>query len=708
MDHKRERDSPPTQGRLDGEHEERGGRGRGVVVTMGDDREEEEGEEIRRKGRGTTTTTVQGGVGVMGVTEIICKYLCLVILTCIFTHCMVSRYLLTYNKSNIPDHILYFHPHHSTGGGSEASYGLLTGYGYSFLFMLSALPFSRVSDQWSRKYALVIGLLVWSAADFFSARATNYLHFLAARALTGLGSSVVTPASVGIINDIFSACDPSPPFSSASSSSPAGIKRTAGLISLPTANGIFGSGMTIAIGVSAVAGENFLSWQWNEYFELLAWTGVGLALALVILPVANSKQTRGDEKVGRNSSSTSTSASQIQGDLSSASSATSSSSAERLKFTIVIQYICLLKSTWLFSLGVTIRAVGAYVMHAYMPVYIFANFSSSTHGSKPLNVKLIYGLTVAAAGTCSALLSSVLIQKLGRVSPKLPFILCCFGHLIALGLLGIILQSREVMGRVFGIEDDAAILHIAMVLLFLQFVCCEWWTMLACHVFQITLPACLLSTSLSILFLFITVGGSAGPEMIGLVTTSDKDAGMAIGVVLVASYLSAAVLFIAGSFSGIEDDMKRKNRFEYIVQNNRFGFCESDELAFAKKGKESKSSESEAEQQPLLHRESKVTQVDDSIAYTSGYNEIEVGFDEGTTLLKPLLQRENSFSLQRTADQFIRNAISERQMKLRSVAFCFLLAVLFGVAAFLTTFSIIQILDNPNGTIKGGQGVYTM
>jgi predicted MFS family arabinose efflux permease len=76
---------------------------------------------------------------------------------------------------------------------------------FFLLFVLSAgsLPFGFFADRFSRKAIIAIGILLWSLATLVGGLAANYLFFLIARAVVGLGEAAYAPAAQSMISGAF-------------------------------------------------------------------------------------------------------------------------------------------------------------------------------------------------------------------------------------------------------------------------------------------------------------------------------------------------------------------------------------------------------------------------------------------------------------------------------------------------------------------------
>lgn len=88
-------------------------------------------------------------------------------------------------------------------GASEADLQwVLSGYMLSFGVFL--VPAGRAGDLWGRRKLFLIGIVIFSLASLMAGLATDPLMLNIARILMGLGSGVLNPQIIGIIQQLFS------------------------------------------------------------------------------------------------------------------------------------------------------------------------------------------------------------------------------------------------------------------------------------------------------------------------------------------------------------------------------------------------------------------------------------------------------------------------------------------------------------------------
>ena len=123
------------------------------------------------------------------------------------------------------------------------------------------LSAGTIADDYGRRRAFLVGLVVLSLASFLAALAPQTWLFVLARVLQGAGGAAVVAASLGLIAHAF----------------PAGPGRAA-------ASGVWGAavGAGIAVGPLIAAGFERLA-DWRDTYWLLGVAGLALAVAVPVL-----------------------------------------------------------------------------------------------------------------------------------------------------------------------------------------------------------------------------------------------------------------------------------------------------------------------------------------------------------------------------------------------------------------------------------------
>jgi MFS family permease len=74
---------------------------------------------------------------------------------------------------------------------------------FTLLYAIVGVPLGRLSDRWSRRKILSIGVAVWSLLTATSGIASSYAALFAARLGVGIGEASCAPASSSLIGDLF-------------------------------------------------------------------------------------------------------------------------------------------------------------------------------------------------------------------------------------------------------------------------------------------------------------------------------------------------------------------------------------------------------------------------------------------------------------------------------------------------------------------------
>lgn len=88
-------------------------------------------------------------------------------------------------------------------GISDAGLGLLLGSGFALLYALAGFPVAYLIDRQRRKPIVVAGVIFWSLSTGLSAFATDMTTMFLARAGVAMGETVLAPAAVSMIGDLF-------------------------------------------------------------------------------------------------------------------------------------------------------------------------------------------------------------------------------------------------------------------------------------------------------------------------------------------------------------------------------------------------------------------------------------------------------------------------------------------------------------------------
>lgn len=88
-------------------------------------------------------------------------------------------------------------------GISDTLMGLLHGIAFALFYCALGIPIARLSDQHSRRWIILIGMMIWSAMTALCGIAKNFWHLFLARIGVGIGEAALSPAAYSMIADMF-------------------------------------------------------------------------------------------------------------------------------------------------------------------------------------------------------------------------------------------------------------------------------------------------------------------------------------------------------------------------------------------------------------------------------------------------------------------------------------------------------------------------
>jgi MFS family permease len=161
-------------------------------------------------------------------------------------------------------------------GISDTLMGLLHGIAFALFYAALGIPIARLSDQHSRRWIILVGMVVWSAMTAACGVARNFWQLFIARIGVGVGEAALSPAAYSMIADIF------PPH------------RLGRALSIYSSGVFFGAGIAFMLGgaiigaleavqtiVLPVVGE-IRSWQ--AVFFMVGIPGALFALLMLTVP----------------------------------------------------------------------------------------------------------------------------------------------------------------------------------------------------------------------------------------------------------------------------------------------------------------------------------------------------------------------------------------------------------------------------------------
>lgn len=90
-------------------------------------------------------------------------------------------------------------------GLSDGQLGALTGLAFALFYATLSLPIARLADRYSRRWIIVVSLVVWSGMTALCGLATGFISLLFLRIGVAIGEAGSVPASVSLIADRYPA-----------------------------------------------------------------------------------------------------------------------------------------------------------------------------------------------------------------------------------------------------------------------------------------------------------------------------------------------------------------------------------------------------------------------------------------------------------------------------------------------------------------------
>ena len=131
---------------------------------------------------------------------------------------------------------------------------------FLLVYAIATYPFARLADKGSRKLVLIIGVMVWSVATFFTGLSKSFWHLLFARAILGIGEASYATTLAPLISDYF----------------PRSLRSTA----LSFANAPLGLGTALGYYVGGFSMHNF---GWRQAFFFLGIPGIIFGIVTIFL-----------------------------------------------------------------------------------------------------------------------------------------------------------------------------------------------------------------------------------------------------------------------------------------------------------------------------------------------------------------------------------------------------------------------------------------
>jgi MFS family permease len=138
---------------------------------------------------------------------------------------------------------------------SNTEIGILYGPAFSLVYAFCGIFMGRLADQFSRKYIILSGLVIWSLMTFASGFANSFAFLLTTRFAIGISQSALSPSVYSLLADYFSP------------------KHRARVFS------VYASGIFLGVGLSFLIGGSIAEmYDWRVALKSVGLPGVGLAL----------------------------------------------------------------------------------------------------------------------------------------------------------------------------------------------------------------------------------------------------------------------------------------------------------------------------------------------------------------------------------------------------------------------------------------------
>lgn len=175
-------------------------------------------------------------------------------------------------------------------GISDTLMGLLHGIAFALFYCALGIPIARLSDQYSRRWIILVGMMIWSAMTALCGMARSFLQLFIARIGVGIGEASLSPAAYSMIADMF------PP------------QRLARALGVYSSGVFFGAGVAFMIGGAIISSLETVTTielplvgeirSWQAVFFAVGIPGALFALLMLTVPEPSRKKTRGEQTGG--------------------------------------------------------------------------------------------------------------------------------------------------------------------------------------------------------------------------------------------------------------------------------------------------------------------------------------------------------------------------------------------------------------------------
>ena len=234
-------------------------------------------------------------------------------------------------------------------------FGILTGFGFAFLYTFLGIPIASLSERVNRVRIIGVCVILWSVATMLCGFTVGFATLLAARILVGIGEAGCTPPANSIISDYY--------------------KRSA----RPTALGIYAVGVTAGGLLAQLFGGSLLKFfTWREAFIFVGAPGVLIGILLLLTvkePPRGYSEPPGTKK------------------------------DEHIPFLVALKEISSRPTFWIMSAGATIAAFAGYALVGFQPLFI-----QYAKGLDASDTALLFMAPIAVTGSIGAFLGGYLTE----------------------------------------------------------------------------------------------------------------------------------------------------------------------------------------------------------------------------------------------------------------------------------------------------------
>jgi len=86
---------------------------------------------------------------------------------------------------------------------TDSQIGILTGPALAIVYACAAIPLTRLGDLWSRKWVIIIGIIIWSTMTIASGLTHSFARLMIARTGVGLGEAALTANAYTLTAELF-------------------------------------------------------------------------------------------------------------------------------------------------------------------------------------------------------------------------------------------------------------------------------------------------------------------------------------------------------------------------------------------------------------------------------------------------------------------------------------------------------------------------